>query len=165
MSRTDVQVDSTAFAVTITATTRVAADPATVWQVLTDTAAYPDWNPFVRRLEGDLVEGSRLTVDLQPGDKATTLRPTVVAVVPGRSFTWLGHVGVPGVLDGRHTFSVEPDGDGSRLVQHEVLSGALTPLFKRMLTTETPAAFVASNDALAARAVGAAGTTQGRDQA
>jgi hypothetical protein len=155
MSSTDVQVRSTAFAVTITATTRVAADPARVWQVLTDTAAYPDWNPFVRRLEGDLVEGNRLTVDLQPGDKATTLRPTVVAVVPGRSFTWLGHVGFRGVLDGRHTFTVEPDGSGSRLVQHEVLSGVLTPLFRKMLTTDTPAAFTASNDALAARATGA----------
>lgn len=150
---TDLHVDSTAFAVRITATTRIAASPDAVWAVLTDTSAYPDWNPFVRRLDGDLRVGNRLCVDLKPGDSApTTMKPTVVEVEPGRSFTWLGHVGVPGLLDGRHTFTVDPALDGtSVLVQAERLSGALTPLFRRMLTVDTPAAFEAANDALAAR--------------
>lgn len=160
MTGTDVQVQSSPFAVAITATTSVAADAAQVWSVLTDTAAYPQSNPFVRRLDGDLVVGSRLTVVLQPGEKPTTLRPQVVAVQPGGSFTWLGHIGVPGLFDGRHTFTVEPDGEGARLVQHETLSGALVPLFRRMLTTDTPAAFVASNDALAARAIHASGKSE-----
>lgn len=151
MSSTDVEVRTTRFTVTITATTTVAADPSGVWQVLTDTAAYPRWNPFVRRLDGDLVAGTRISVDLRSGDTVRTLRPRVVAVRPGRSFTWLGHVGVPGLLDGRHSFTVEPEGEVTRLVQHEVLSGALVPLFRRMLTRDTPAAFTACNDAIAVR--------------
>ncbi len=151
---TDVQVDSTAFAVTITATTEIPAPSERVWQILTDTASYPEWNPFVRRLEGELSVGSRLSVDLQPNEKKpTTMKPVVVEFDAGRSFTWLGRVGLPGVLDGRHTFSVEPTAHGSRLVQHERLSGMLTPLFRAMLTIDTPAAFEASNDALAARAL------------
>lgn len=151
---TSVQVEKTMFSVQITATTDIPVDPARVWAVLTDTAAYPHWNPFVRRLEGRLEVGSSLSVDLQPNPdkKAQTMRPKVVAVQAGRSFTWLGHVGVPGVLDGRHTFTVEPFAGGSRLTQHEVLSGALTPLFRTMLTQGTPLAFAASNDALAKRA-------------
>ena len=150
---TQVQVRTTAFTVTITATTEIDASPERVWQVLTDTAAYPQWNPFVRRLEGELEVGGAISVDLQPGEKKPqTLRPTIVELEPGRTFTWLGHVGVPGLLDGRHTFTVEAAGDGARLVQHEVLSGALTPLFRSMLTRDTPSAFQRSNDALAARA-------------
>ena len=139
---------------TITAITQIDATPDQVWQVLTDTAAYPDWNPFVRRLDGALETGQRITVDLQPdpAKKAQTLKPRIVEVQPGRSFTWLGHVGVAGLLDGRHSSTVEPNGDGARLEQHEVLSGVLTPLFRSMLTTQTPAAFQASNDALADRA-------------
>lgn len=34
--------------------------------MLTDTSAYPEWNPLIRRLEGRLVVGERLEVDFQP---------------------------------------------------------------------------------------------------
>jgi hypothetical protein len=151
---TAIQVQTTAFSVTITATTHIDAEPQRVWEVLTDTAAYPDWNPFVRRFEGDLVQGQRITVDLQPDPvkKPQTMRPRLVHVEAGRGFTWLGKVGVRGVLDGRHSFTVQASGNRSVLVQHEVLSGLLTPLFRRMLTVATPAAFAASNEALAVRA-------------
>jgi hypothetical protein len=150
---TQVQVQKKAFTVAITATTEIAASPERVWQVLSDTAAYPEWNPFVRRLDGSLELGSRISVDLQPGQKKPqTMQPKIVDFKPGHTFTWLGHVGVPGLLDGRHTFTVEPYGDGARLIQHEVLCGALTPLFRSMLTRDTPRAFLALNDALARRA-------------
>jgi hypothetical protein len=149
---TEVDVTTTLFSVTITATTQIAAPPEQVWAMLTNFSSYPEWNPFVRRIEGDLQVGEKLTVDLQPGEsKPQTMRPAVVEVEPGRTFTWLGHVGLPGVLDGRHTFTVEPAGAGTRLVQHERLSGALAPLFRSMLVKDTPRAFAASNDALAAR--------------
>jgi hypothetical protein len=152
---TTIDLSVSTFAVTITASTPIAAPPQRVWEVLTRTADYPQWNPFVRRLEGRIEVGERLVVDLQPGEKKPqTMRPTVVDLQPGRSFTWLGHVGVNGLLDGRHTFTVEPSGEGSLLVQHERLSGVLTPLFRSMLTRDTPRAFQASNEALAARALG-----------
>ena len=150
---TDAAVRTTAFSVTITAVTQVDATVEEVWSVLTDTEAYPQWNPLVRRLEGELAPGSRITVDLQPdADKGVrTLRPRIVDLQPSRSFTWLGRIGVPGLLDGRHSFCVEASGTGARLTQHELLSGALVPLFRSLLTTDTPRAFVACNDALAAR--------------
>ena len=151
---TKAEVQSSTFAVTITATTEIDATPGRVWQVLTDTMAYPQWNPFIRRLEGQLVVGAKLSVDLQPDPekKPQTMRPRITQLHEGHNFTWLGHVGIPKLLDGRHSFTVEPSGTGTRLTQHEVLSGLLTPLFRSMLTESTPAAFVASNDALAARA-------------
>lgn len=151
MTTTDVR--SSTFAVDITAVTEIDAPPERVWAVLTDTGRYPEWNPFVRRLDGTIAVGERIAVDLQlPGRKVQPMRPTVVAVEEGTSFAWLGRVGVPGVLDGRHRFQVEPTGDGrTRLVQSERLSGALVPMFRAMLTQATPAAFVAMNDALAAR--------------
>lgn len=157
-STTTTDVRSTAFAVEITAVTGIDAPAERVWAVLADTAAYPEWNPFVRALRGPLVPGGRIEVDLQlPGRDLQTMRPALVAVDTGRSFTWVGHVGPRGVFDGRHCFTVEPLGPGrSRLVHHERLSGLLVPAFRGMLTGATPRAFTALNDALAARATGGA---------
>jgi hypothetical protein len=148
-------VESAAFRVTITTSIEIDAPAATVWAVLTDTAAYPQWNSFIRRWEGELGLGERQLVRIEPTDASgQTFRPRIVDLQPGRELTWLGRVGLPGVLDGRHRYAVESIGaDRSRLVQAEVLSGALVPLFRRMLTVDTPAAFSRMNAELAARAV------------
>jgi hypothetical protein len=151
---TTLDVTTRLFRVEITATTDVAAPADQTWAVLVDTAAYPDWNPLIRRLDGRLAVGEGLEVDFQPdpASPARTMRPRVVALEPGRRFAWLGRLGLPGLVDGRHTFLVEPTEGGSRLVQHEVLSGLLVPFARRLLAVDTPRAFVALNDALAARA-------------
>jgi len=63
----------------------VAASPAAVWRVLTDFAAYPEWNPLIRQLVGEPSVGSRLEVTVQPaGGKAMTFRPTVLVAEPER---------------------------------------------------------------------------------
>jgi hypothetical protein len=163
---TTIEVTRHRFSVEITAATEIDATPERVWAVLTDTAAYPTWNPFLRRLEGSLEVGSTLTVDLRPREDATprTMTPRVVDVTPGRSFAWLGQIAVPGVLDGRHAFTVEPMSDGSsRFVQHERLSGLLVPFFRTLLTVDTPRGFAAMNDALATRVVASNGTGMVRE--
>lgn len=158
---TTIEVTRHRFSVEITAATEIDATPERVWAVLTDTAAYPTWNPFLRRLEGSLEVGRTLTVEFRPREDAEprTMTPRVVDVEPGRRFAWLGRIAVPGVLDGRHTFTVEPTpGGGSRFVQHERLSGLLVPFFRRLLTVDTPRGFAAMNDALATRVVTSNGT-------
>ena len=149
---TTIEVSRHRFAVEITATTRDRCRSRARVAVLTDTAAYPTWNPFLRRLEGSLEMGSTLTVEFRPQEDAEprTMTPRVVDVEPGQRFGWLGRIAVPGVLDGRHTFTVEPaPGGGSRFVQHERLSGLLVPFFRKLLTVDTPKGFAAMNDALA----------------
>jgi hypothetical protein len=151
--RTRLEVQVTMWSVEITATTPIGAAAEQVWEALADTDRYPEWNPFVRSLSGHLAVGGRLQAVLQPADKPQKMRPRLVEVTPGRSFTWLGHVVMPGVLDGRHHFAVRAMAeDRTSLVQRERLTGLLVPAFRSMLTGDTPRAFAAMNDALAARA-------------
>jgi hypothetical protein len=106
-----------------------------VWGILTDFASYPQWNPFIRRIIGELKVGERLEVRLEPPDsRGMTLRPTVLSAEPHRQLRWLGHLLVPGLFDGEHTLATEPlDENRVRFVQHEVFKGVLVPLVARSL--------------------------------
>lgn len=137
-------------------TTEIEIDAPTeiVWEVLTDLARYPEWNPFITSAEGRVEVGQRLTNRLQPpGGRAMTFRPTVTEVDPGRVFEWLGHLGVPGLFDGRHRFELAArPGGGSRLVHAESFRGLLVRLMRHQLDTGTRAGFEAMNEAVRARA-------------
>lgn len=147
---TEVSVEVRAFGVDIDTRTAIAAPPAAVWAALTDTASYEDWNPFMQSLDGDVTDvGSRLSVTLSPpGRSPMRIRPRVVEHVEGRRFAWLGRLGVPGLLDGRHEFQVDAHGAGSVVHQREHFTGLLVPVLRRLLTDDTPPGFAAMNEAL-----------------
>jgi hypothetical protein len=138
----------------LTSSIDIDAGPERVWQVLTDFAAYREWNPFIVSADGTPEVGSRLTLRMQPvGARAVTLTPTVLAVAPGRRLRWLGRIGLPGIFDAEHDFSLEPRGaGGTRLRQNEQFRGLLVPLMARSLDRHTLPAFVAMNEALKRRA-------------
>lgn len=136
-----------------------------VWAVLTDFAAFPEWNPFVRHAEGELVEGERLRVHLQPeGGTAFKVRPVVQRVEPAREFSWLGHLGIPGLFDGEHRFRIEenPEGEGVRFIQEEDFRGLLVPLLWKKLDSETRRGFEDLNRALKQRVEQRVGAGTGR---
>ena len=95
----------------LASTIGIDASPERVWQVLTDFAAYPEWNPFIVRAEGRPEEGVRLTVRMQPvGARAVTLVPTVLEAVEARRLRWSGSLWIPGIFDAEHVFSLDPPG-------------------------------------------------------
>jgi hypothetical protein len=129
------------------------APPERVWAVVTDFAAYPGWNPFIRQISGELREGARLEVRIEPpGARATTFKPTVRTVEANRELRWLGRLLVPGIVDGEHSLRIEPlEGGRSRFVQSERFSGVLVGFLKGTLA-KTEAGFEQMNAELKARA-------------
>ncbi len=136
----------------VTTTVDIAASPQAVWEVLTDFAAYPDWNPFMRRIEGTPQVGARLVVHMSPpGGRGMIFKPTVLAANPGRELRWLGELGFGGLFDGEHSFVLTAKADGTtRLTHSERFSGVLVTLFKALLKN-THAGFDAFNQALKQR--------------
>lgn len=131
----------------------IEASPREVWAVLTDFPHYGEWNPFMVKVTGTPEPGRRLSVTLSPpGGRDITLKPGVTEVVTERVLEWWGHLGVRGLFDGRHRFELHPTGTGTRLVQSETFTGALVPVFARMLDGSTAAGFALMNAALKTRA-------------
>ncbi|OVE85191.1 SRPBCC domain-containing protein [Natronolimnobius baerhuensis] len=110
------------------------APPEVVWNVLLEFDSYPEWNPFVRAIEGVPATGEQLEVRIEPPDsRGMTFKPTVIAVDDKRRLAWAGRLIVPFVFDGYHEFHLEPlDDDGAaertRLLHRETFRGALVPL-------------------------------------
>jgi hypothetical protein len=139
---------------TVRAATEIAASPDRVWHVLTDFAAYPDWNPFIPRLAGSPAVGVSLDARITPpGGRGMRFRPTVLMADPGRELRWLGHLLIPGLFDGEHAFRIEELAPGrSRFVQEERFTGILAPVLLRLAAGRTRQGFEAMNGALKRRA-------------
>ncbi len=130
----------------------IEAPPEAVWAQLADLGRYEEWNPFITRAEGTAEAGQRLKLRMQPsGGRAMTIRPTVTSASQGSAFEWLGHLGVPGVFDGRHRFELSPTATGTHVVQRESFRGVLVRPLRKSLDTGTLAGFEAMNAALRQR--------------
>lgn len=134
--RTEIQID---------------APVAAVWAVLTDFAAYPEWNPFIVRLDGRPEVGRAVRVAAKaPGiDRPLTFRSILDTLEPERELSWSG--GVPFVFGGRHWFRLTPQGPSTRLEHGEDFKGVLTRIGRARMET-LPPAYEAMNRALKARA-------------
>jgi hypothetical protein len=131
------------------------APASAVWAVVTDFGSYPDWNPFIRTIKGDLRQGTRLKVQIEPpGGRAMVFKPTVVLVEPERELRWIGRVLVPGIFDGQHSLRIDPIDEGrSRFTQAERIGGLTVGAFGGLLR-KTAVGFEKMNAALKARAEG-----------
>jgi len=128
----------------------IEASSETVWELLTDTSRFPEWNPFIRRLQGELKVGHKLAVFIQPsGARGMEFKPVVLKIEPNRELRWLGRLMFSGLFDGEHIFQIEPLGGGHvRFRQREIFSGVLVPLLKKSLDTDTRRGFNEMNQKL-----------------
>ena len=113
----------------------VEASPERVWTVLSDFAAWPDWNPSVPRISGECQVGSKLRMTLaMPGRPSANVTAVVTAAEPHRSLHWHGSVGGDRIFAGTRQFDIAPQPDGTAVVTHvEDVSGLLFPVFKAVM--------------------------------
>ena len=133
----------------------IAAPAQTVWDILADFSAYPQWNPFVTEISGASQVGGKLKVTLQQevGGKPMVVRPTVIQWDTQRELAWRGRLAIPGVFAGEHHFCLASTQAGhTNLHQWERFTGILIPLIAKTLDTKTKPAFERMNAALKERA-------------
>lgn len=121
-----------------------------VWQVLTNTNQYEEWNPFIRKVTGNFQEGSHIQAELHPADKnPMTIRPRVLKVEEHQELRWKGKMLISGIFDGEHIFQLEEMKDNTtRFIHREEFNGVLVPFFKKLLDDHTRRGFEAMNQAL-----------------
>lgn len=104
--------------------------PSAVWsRAYVDAAAWPRWNREIKsaRLDGPLALDATARIVFRTGLR---LRFRLVEYEEGRLFT--DEARLPGARMG-HRHLVEPDGEGSRLVNTIYIEGPLAGLWRRIL--------------------------------
>lgn len=149
---TEIVIVMSAFMSELITTVEIDAPRARVWATLTDFPRYPEWNPYIRDLAGELVPGGRLTITLAPllpAAKPRVFRPIVLDVQPGVEFRWVGVLHSPRTFRGEHYFRLESlPGRRSRLVQGEYFSGLFHRLHRVSRYYSTKRGFERMNAAL-----------------
>ncbi len=131
----------------------IAAPPERVWQVLTDFAAYGDWNPLIRAASGDLALGGRLQVTiLPPGGAPVTFKPVVTALRPNQLLRWKGRLLLPGLFDGDHQFRLTATPSGTAFDHEERFTGLLPAVMGDEGFARIERGFTLMNEALRQRA-------------
>lgn len=120
-----------------------------VWEVMTDFASFPSWNPFLLSASGSLVPGGRLDITLRLSGRRLRFRPHVTVVDPPHELRWLAAQPWPGVFDVDRRFRLEPVGGGrTRLTQSEHATGVLAPVLMALMRRSILAGYRAYEAAL-----------------
>ncbi len=123
----------------------VDATPETVWSVITDVPAIPQWAPALTAATGSF-ERDDIVVSFPPGSPLlrTTVHARVLEVTPRRRLRFalrLARLGAPGLLDTDHTMTVVEQDGGVRLWLEIRFRGLLLPLLSRSLNRDRAPAF------------------------
>jgi hypothetical protein len=121
----DIKTDAPAIA---KAETQIAADPQTVWSVLSDLEGWPRWNEKVRSvsLSGPLAAGSTFQWKTGPG----TIKSTLGEVDPLRKIAWSGHTMGIQAID---VFRLEARDGGTFVTEEESWDGFTVRLLSRRM--------------------------------
>jgi len=111
---------------------------------------YPNWNPFIIKVDGTVAEGKDVTVTVKPVGKDQLSGTTRIISMTDNRLEWRGSLAVPGLFTGDHEFIIEELGSGRTLFrQNEKMSGIIIPFFN---IGPERAGFTAMNEALKKKA-------------
>jgi hypothetical protein len=99
-----------------------------VWQVLTDTDKYSEWNPTMKLLEGKMKVGNTLKYEFtQDEDNKSEIPVMVKQIIPNELLNQGG--GIPMVLTYNHRYVLEPTDNGTKVIIQEDYKGIYVPFW------------------------------------
>lgn len=134
----------------------IAAAPERVWAVLTDFAAYPQWNTVFSRVRAELREGGAIRFKIKiEGSPELGFAARLVRCAPSRELAWRGGAPlVPALAWGEHYFRLTPAADGTQVTHGEHFGGLLRLAVRGSIHARVTRTYERFNQALKARAEG-----------
>lgn len=128
--------------------------PEKIWDVLTNFEEYELWNPFMTKVVGNAILGSKIEVNIKTiSGKNRSYYPIITKCEINKELRWRGKSFLPGVFDGERVFILEKSDDDKVSFSHkEIFSGLGVKLVGNKLDENLREGFVRMNEALKVRA-------------
>lgn len=119
----------------------------TVWETLLDTKNYPNWNPLVGKVKGNLAQGQTIQTYIIP--LKNTYSAKIITFLPYKEFSWKGVQGASFLMAGKHYYKVEKiDNQTTQLLHGEYFTGLFSFFIPKKLLQKMENAFLEHNQAL-----------------
>lgn len=114
----------------------IAAEPETIWGLLTDAPSYPTWNPAVLGIDGVIAPGERIKLTSTVNPKRV-FKLTVTEFGPPHLMVWSDAMPL-GLFKGVRTYRLTPQANGNtEFSMEEVFSGLLEPIISKSIPDMT----------------------------
>ncbi|MDB5972527.1 MAG: hypothetical protein JWQ90_4977 [Hydrocarboniphaga sp.] len=134
-------------------TIEIKAPASIVWEVITDLAAYPQWNPFCVACSSTLKPGDPIDLTVKLFARPQKQREWIKQHVPGKR---LGYSMKPvplGALSSHRSHEVKSIGnDRTRYASRFELRGWMVPLVRGLMGAKLEAGFAGMTDGIRLRA-------------
>jgi hypothetical protein len=115
---------------TSTTATVIDAPRERVWDIVTDFASYPAWNPYLTEISGAQRAGESLDIVLATPDHGSrAITATIYVLRPPRKLRWQSRTLVPGLRDLEYEIIVAPLGPDRSQVQQRARYEGLLAVF------------------------------------
>ena len=132
---------------------KINAPASVVWDVITDTARYGEWNPFVEECHCELRPGGPINMKVRLGKATQKANEVIDEVHEGRGFSYRMKPPPLGALRSYRTHDIEPTGDNSCIYRsHFELDGWLSPLVGMLMKSKLQEGFDGMSHAIKDRA-------------
>jgi hypothetical protein len=134
----------------LTTEIEINSSPQAVWDILTDFSNYPQWNPILTKVVGQLSIGNKLEIHITTvGGKSRIYHPKITKIVPNQDLRWTGKFFLPQIFSGERIFLIEKvSNDKINFVNKEIFSGIGIKLAPQKMENDILLSFKKMNEAL-----------------
>jgi len=131
----------------------IPAPPEQVWEILADTPRYPEWNPFIVALRGELQSGQDIKFHFRiPPAPRLPGSATVLNAEPNSELRWAGQLIWSWLFRAEHYHLLTlAEGQRTHFEHGEIFSGLLAQLTWPLLRTFATPVYKRFNQALLER--------------